>query len=114
MPQIVSQTRFNDGTNDDILERKISFATAGVPAFIHKDLTDNVSSKNALSIAEYVLAIKTETNRKLELMAKRAREVYRYSIQYHHDARKFSDPLQYILKQFIIFERSEHWSIYSS
>ena len=62
MPQIVSQTRFKDGTNDDILERKIGFATAGLPAFIHKDLTDNVSSKNALSIAEYVLAMKTETN----------------------------------------------------
>jgi len=62
MPQIVSQTRFKDGTNDDILERKISFATAGVPAFIHKDLTNNVSSKNALSIAEYILAMKTETN----------------------------------------------------
>jgi len=42
--------------------------------------------------------------RKLELMAKRAREVSRYSIQYHHDARKISDPLQYILKQFIILK----------
>jgi integrase len=47
---------------DDIARRKIDFATAGLYPFIYKDLTQNVSRENALNIAEYILAMKTETN----------------------------------------------------
>jgi integrase len=45
-----------------ITNRKIDFATAGLHPFIYKDLTQSVSPENALNIAEYVLAMKTETN----------------------------------------------------
>jgi integrase/recombinase XerD len=47
---------------DEKFEKKIDFATAGLRPFIHKDLIENVSTKNARTIAEYVLAMKTETN----------------------------------------------------
>jgi hypothetical protein len=46
---------------DKIANGKIDFATAGVP-FIYNDLTQNVSSENALNIAEYILVMKTEIN----------------------------------------------------
>ncbi len=41
---------------------KIDLATAGLPSFIFKDITQNVSPENALNIVEYVLAMKIETN----------------------------------------------------
>jgi integrase/recombinase XerD len=47
---------------DKIANGKIDFATAGLFPFIYKHLTQNVSSENALNIAEYILAMKTETN----------------------------------------------------
>ena len=47
---------------DKIANEKIDFATAGLLPFIYKDLTQNISSENALNIAEYILAMKTETN----------------------------------------------------
>jgi hypothetical protein len=47
---------------DKIANGKIDFATAGLLPFIYKDLTQNVSSENALNIAEYILVMKTETN----------------------------------------------------
>jgi hypothetical protein len=51
-----------DGINQDILDRKIDFATAGVHSYIHRDLTENVSPRNALTVAEYILEMKTENN----------------------------------------------------
>jgi hypothetical protein len=45
-----------------IANRKIDLATAGLQPFIFKDITQNVSPENALTIAEYILAMKTETN----------------------------------------------------
>ncbi len=45
-----------------IANRKIDFATAGLQPFIFKDITQNVSRENALTIAEFILAMKTETN----------------------------------------------------
>ncbi|MGN6631581.1 MAG: hypothetical protein ACTHKP_05010, partial [Nitrososphaeraceae archaeon] len=45
-----------------IVNRKIDLATAGLPSFIFKDITQNVSPENALNIVEYVLAMKIETN----------------------------------------------------
>ena len=48
--------------DDKIVNGKIDFATAGLLPFIYKDITQNVSSENALNIAEYILAMKTETN----------------------------------------------------
>lgn len=45
-----------------IANGKIDFATAGLLPFIYKDLTQNVSPENALKIAEYILAMKTESN----------------------------------------------------
>ena len=45
-----------------IANRKIDFATAALLPFIYKDLTQNVSSENAVNIAEYILVMKTETN----------------------------------------------------
>src|SRR5215831_18500781 len=44
--------------DDKIVNGKIDFATE----VIYKDLTQNISSENALNIAEYILAMKTETN----------------------------------------------------
>ena len=52
--------KLEDGINQDILDRKIDFPTAGVWPYIHRDLTENVSPKNALTVAEYKLAMKTE------------------------------------------------------
>lgn len=45
-----------------ILNRKIDLATAGLHSFIYKDITQNVSAKNALCIVEHILAMKVETN----------------------------------------------------
>jgi integrase len=45
-----------------IADRKIDLATDGLQPFIFKDITQNVSPENALTIAEYILAMKTETN----------------------------------------------------
>jgi integrase len=45
-----------------IVNRKIDLATAGLYSFIFKDITQNVSSENALNIVEYVIAMKIETN----------------------------------------------------
>jgi hypothetical protein len=45
-----------------IVNRKIDLATACLPSFIFKDITQNVSPENALSIVEYLLAMKIETN----------------------------------------------------
>ena len=47
---------------EKIANGKIDFATAGLLPFIYRDLTQNVSPENALDIAEYILAMKTETN----------------------------------------------------
>lgn len=44
---------------EKILNRKIDFATAGLQPFIYRNLSKNVSPENALTIAEYVLAMKT-------------------------------------------------------
>ena len=62
MIKAVDQIELEDGINQDILDRKIDFATAGVRPYIQRDLTVNVSAKNALTIAEYILAMKTENN----------------------------------------------------
>jgi integrase len=45
-----------------IVNRKIDLATAGLPSFIFKDITQKVSPENAINIVEYVLAMKIETN----------------------------------------------------
>ena len=58
-------TQTTTGTNRNcqtIVNRKIDLATAGLHSFIYKDITQNVSPQNALSIVEYVLAMKIETN----------------------------------------------------
>ncbi len=56
-------TDFNRNTDyQTIAKRKIDLATAGLHPFICKDITQNVSPENALSIVEYVLAMKIETN----------------------------------------------------
>src|SRR5439155_18294127 len=47
---------------EDIASRKIDLPTAGLNPFIYKDVTQNVSPENAIIIAEYILAMKTETN----------------------------------------------------
>lgn len=47
---------------EKIANRKIDFATAGLLPFLYKDLTQNVSPENTLSIAEYILAMKAEIN----------------------------------------------------
>ena len=39
-----------------IANRKIGLATAGLQPFIFKDITQNISPENALTIAEYVFA----------------------------------------------------------
>ncbi|PWU78838.1 MAG: hypothetical protein DLM72_20425 [Candidatus Nitrosopolaris wilkensis] len=52
----------NTRSKGEQFERKIDFATTGLQPFIHRDLTENVSPKNAQTIAEYILAMKTETN----------------------------------------------------
>jgi hypothetical protein len=65
MIKAVDQIELNkseDGVNQDILDRRIDFATAGVHSYLHRDLTENVSPKNALTIAEYILEMKTENN----------------------------------------------------
>ena len=65
MIKAVDQTELNkleDGINQDIVDRKIDFATAGIHSYIHRDLTENVSPKNALIVAEYILEMKTENN----------------------------------------------------
>jgi integrase len=49
-------------SKEEQFERKIDFATAGLRPFIHRDVTENLSTRNARTIAEYVLAMKTETN----------------------------------------------------
>lgn len=41
-----------------IVNRNINLATAGLPSFIFKDITQNVSPENAINIVEYVLAMK--------------------------------------------------------
>ena len=48
--------------DEDIASRKIDLATAGLNRFIYKDVTQNVSPENAIIIAEYILAMNTETN----------------------------------------------------
>jgi integrase len=46
----------------NILDRKIDLATAGLHRFIFKHITQKISPENALSIVEYILAMKVETN----------------------------------------------------
>jgi hypothetical protein len=46
----------------NILDRKIDLATAGLHHFIFKHITQKISPENALSIVEYILAMKVETN----------------------------------------------------
>jgi len=58
----IELNKLEDGINQDILDRKIDFATAGIHSYIHRDLTENVSPKNALIVAEYILEMKTENN----------------------------------------------------
>ena len=58
-------TKQQPGQNCDyqnIANRKFDLATAGLPSFIIKNLIQNVSPENALTIVEYILAMKTETN----------------------------------------------------
>lgn len=57
-----NQNLSNTCDYEKIANGKIDFATAGLLPFIYKDLTQNVSPENALKIAEYILAMKTESN----------------------------------------------------
>ena len=57
-----NQKPFKPFDYDKRANGKVDFATAGLLPFIYKDLTQNVSSENALNIAEYVLVMKTEIN----------------------------------------------------
>jgi integrase/recombinase XerD len=52
----------NDNDDNTIKARKIEEITAGLYKSIQRDLNENVSAENALAIAEYILAMKTETN----------------------------------------------------
>lgn len=51
-----------------IVDSKIDLATAGLPSFIFKDITQNVSPENALNIVKYVFALniknRSEYNRR--------------------------------------------------
>jgi integrase len=55
-------TEYNQNCDYHVLNRKFDLATAGLPSFIIKDITHNVSPENALTIVEYVLAMKIEAN----------------------------------------------------
>lgn len=63
----MAQTTCNRNSSEicdyqNIANRKIEFITAGLQPFIYKNMIQNISSENALKIAEYILAMKTETN----------------------------------------------------
>jgi integrase len=62
MAQTMATASSNIRDYENISNRKIDFATAGLNAFIYRDITQNVSPENAITIAEYVLALRTETN----------------------------------------------------
>src|SRR5215831_16164151 len=67
MTQTMSKMTYNQGPSkpsdyDKIANGKIDFATAGLFPSIYRGLTQNISPENALNIAEYILAMKTETN----------------------------------------------------
>ena len=57
-----NQKSSNTSDYETVANRKIDLITAGLHPFIYKDLTQNVSSGNAVEIAEYILAMKAETN----------------------------------------------------
>lgn len=61
-PATYDQKCSNTCNYEDITNRKIEFATAGLHPFIYKDLIHRVSSRNAVEIAGYIIAMKTETN----------------------------------------------------
>jgi hypothetical protein len=48
--------------NQEVINRKIDLATAGLHYFIYKDLSRKVSAENALKVSEYILSMKNETN----------------------------------------------------
>ena len=50
------------GNNKEVINRKIDFATTGLHSFVHKDLTQKMSPENALTVVEYILAMKNEIN----------------------------------------------------
>jgi integrase/recombinase XerD len=50
------------GNNKEVINRKIDLATAGLHRFVSKHLTQDISSQNALTVSEYVLSMKNETN----------------------------------------------------
>jgi hypothetical protein len=50
------------GNNQEVINRKIELVTAGLHYFIYKDLTQNVSPENALTVSEYILTMKNEIN----------------------------------------------------
>jgi integrase/recombinase XerD len=99
--------------HENITNRKIDFATAGLHPFIYKDLTRNVSPENALNIAEYVLAMKTETNlsdayrsitiRTLSLLSRFSRNksfasMTREDVLFYLDSSRKSDPIDQLHK----------------
>ena len=58
----IELNKLEDGINQDILDRKIDLATAGLHQFISKYLTQDVSPENALTMSEYILTMKSEVN----------------------------------------------------
>ena len=50
------------GNDQEVINRKIDLATTGLHSFIHRDLTQNMSSENALTMSEYILVLKNEIN----------------------------------------------------
>jgi hypothetical protein len=67
MARTISKGTYNQRSSkpfayDKIANGKIDFATAGLFPSIYRGLTQNISPENALNIAEYILAMKTETN----------------------------------------------------
>ena len=53
----------DDKSHDNITNiRKIEEITAGLYKFTYRDLTEKISAENAVAIADYILAMKTETN----------------------------------------------------
>src|SRR5215472_15900768 len=67
MTRTISKMTYKQGPSkpsdyDKIANGKIDFATADLFPSIYRGLTQNISPENALNIAEYILAMKTETN----------------------------------------------------
>jgi hypothetical protein len=50
------------GNNREVINRKIDLATAGLHRFISKNLTQDISPQDALTVSEYILTMKNEIN----------------------------------------------------